>query len=113
VSWDEWNLSDEVSRGLELETKAREVLCVRRGASPAEIRRAYWKLARIYHPDLNPGDSYRWDMFMLVAEAYDILTKRSSPRHRYRLARAEGHLPRDLSEEGYLKWWAARFGDMP
>jgi len=112
VSNDDWDFSREMFRGLELEKKAREVLGVRRDAGPTQIRRAYWKLAKIYHPDLNPGDSYRWDRFMLIAEAYDILTKRSSPVRRYQLGRAKGYLPKDLTEEGYLTWWMAQFRDL-
>jgi DnaJ-class molecular chaperone len=81
-------------------------------ATAAEIKRAYWRLARLYHPDANPGDTYRWDKFMLVAEAYDILTKRSSPHRRYQLGRARGHLRGPLSEEEYLQWWVKQFGDL-
>jgi curved DNA-binding protein CbpA len=112
VSEDDWDFSREMFRGLELEKKARGVLGVRTAAGPAEIRRAFWKLAKTYHPDLNPGDSYRWERFMLVAEAYDILTKRNSPIRRYQLARAKGHLPQELTEEAYLRWWVAQFGDL-
>ena len=112
MSNDDWDFSREMFRGLELEKKAREVLGVRRDAGPTQIRRAYWKLAKIYHPDLNPGDSYQWDKFMLIAEAYDILTKHSSPPRRYQLARRKGYLPGDLTEEGYLTWWMAQFRDL-
>lgn len=112
MSKDDWDFRKEMFRGLELERKAREVLGVRMGAGPTEIRRAFWKLAKIYHPDLNPGDSYRWERFMVVAEAYDILTKRSSPIRRYQLGQAKGYLPRHLTEEGYLQWWVEQFREM-
>ncbi|MDP9171183.1 MAG: molecular chaperone DnaJ [Acidobacteriota bacterium] len=52
-----------------------ETLSVPRGASADDIRKAYRKLARKYHPDLNPGDKSAEDRFKNVQEAYDILSE--------------------------------------
>ena len=52
-----------------------ETLGIARGASEDEIRKAYRKLARKYHPDLNPGDKSAEDRFKNVQEAYDILNE--------------------------------------
>jgi molecular chaperone DnaJ len=51
-----------------------EALGVSRSADADEIRKAYRRLARKYHPDLNPGDKASEDRFKKVQEAYDILS---------------------------------------
>ena len=55
-----------------------EVLGVSRGASEDEIKKAYKKMARKYHPDLNPGDKTAEEKFKEVNEAYDAVTKMRS-----------------------------------
>jgi DnaJ-class molecular chaperone len=56
-----------------------EVLGVKRDASAEEIKKAYRKLARKFHPDLNPGDKTAEEQFKLLQEAYDVL---SDPENR-------------------------------
>ncbi len=50
------------------------LLGVARDAKADDIRKSYRKLARKYHPDLNPGDKSSEDRFKKVQEAYDILS---------------------------------------
>ena len=59
-----------------------EVLGVGRGASEDEIKKAYRKLAKKYHPDLNPGDKEAEQKFKEVNEAYEVLSD-SSKKARY------------------------------
>src|SRR5262245_19152609 len=51
-----------------------EVLGVKRNASEEEIKKAYRKLAREFHPDRNPGDKKAEGKFKEVQEAYDVLS---------------------------------------
>jgi curved DNA-binding protein len=59
-----------------------EMLGVPRTATDDEIKRAYRKLARQYHPDVNPGDQTAEDKFKELNEAYEVLSD-SEKRQRY------------------------------
>ncbi len=51
-----------------------KVLAVAKDAKPADIKKAYRRLARKYHPDVNPGDNSAEERFKEIQEAYDILS---------------------------------------
>lgn len=50
------------------------VLGLERGASVSDIKRAYKRLARRFHPDINPGDRMAAAQFRQIAEAYETLS---------------------------------------
>src|ERR1043165_6233341 len=56
-----------------------EVLGIKRDAKPEEIKKAYRRLARKYHPDVNPGDKSAEERFKMMSEAHDVL---SDPKKR-------------------------------
>src|SRR4029434_7724751 len=82
------------------------ILDVQRTASVTEIKRAFRKLARRFHPDINPGDHHAEDRFKRITEAYEILSD-PSKRQVYDVNGfyTEGVLEPDRSDPG----WAFSF----
>jgi curved DNA-binding protein len=59
-----------------------EILGVTKDASNEEIKKVYRRLARQYHPDLNPGNKEAEEKFKMIGEAYEILSD-SARRSQY------------------------------
>jgi molecular chaperone DnaJ len=76
------------------------VLGVRRGATVAEVRRAYQKRARQIHPDLNPGDAAAAERFRVISEAFAVL---ADPQRRaeYDRSGAPAPSPPSVPEVGF------------
>lgn len=51
-----------------------EILSLDRDASPDEVKKAYRRLARQYHPDMNPGNKEAEEKFKDIGEAYEVLS---------------------------------------
>ncbi|MDI2112765.1 J domain-containing protein [Commensalibacter nepenthis] len=69
-----------------MSTDPYQILGIAKTASQDDIRKAYRKLAKKHHPDLNPGDKKAEEQFKLVSVAHDLL---SDPEKRARFDRGE------------------------
>ena len=84
-----------------------EVLGVKRDAPEDEIKKAYRKLARKYHPDLNPGDKTAEEQFKLLQQAYDVLSNSEDRKlydqygENWRAVKAGAGAPPPPGYEGY------------
>ena len=105
-----------------LEKDYYKALGVGKTAKPAEIKAAYRKLARKYHPDANKGDASAEERFKEISEAYSVLSDekrrkeydeaRSLVRRRFpgadrAAARTERRLRR-LRPRRHLQWRRGR-----
>src|SRR4029078_13015502 len=76
----ESRMSETSTRGVQFRDYY-DVLGVARTATPDEIKKAYRRLARKHHPDVNPGDNQAGERFKEINEAYEVL---SDPEKRQR-----------------------------
>jgi molecular chaperone DnaJ len=88
-------------------TDLYEALGVDRKASQDEIKKAYRKLARRYHPDRNPGDKAAEDRFKQISHAHDVL---SDPDKRKQYDRGTG--PFAAPGGGFGGFDVGGFGDI-
>src|SRR5437762_1369841 len=69
-----------------------ETLGVAKGTGQDEIKKAYRKLARQYHPDNNPGDAAAEEKFKEVQTAYDVLSDPEKRKQYDRFGAANGRV---------------------
>jgi curved DNA-binding protein len=82
-----------------------ETLGVRKDASAEDIKKAFRKLARKYHPDLNPGNKTSEQKFKEINLAYEILSD-PAKKAEYDQVRTAGPRP-PHAEEGSFRWSGA------
>jgi molecular chaperone DnaJ len=93
-------------------TNPYETLGVAKNASQEEIKKAYRKLARQYHPDKNPGDKDAEERFKDVQNAYDLLSDAEKRDAYDRFGSANGRGP---GPGGGFRWSPSEgvdFGDL-
>jgi molecular chaperone DnaJ len=85
-----------------------EVLGVGRTASADELKKAYRKLARQYHPDVNRGDATAEERFKEINEAYEVLSDadRRAAYDRY------GHAAESMGGDPFGGFGGSPFGDL-
>jgi molecular chaperone DnaJ len=86
-----------------------EILGISKSASQDEIKKAYRKLARKYHPDKNPGDSEAEERFKEVQGAYDVL---SDPKKRKQYDQVGPRIFAGAGPRGGNFQWAGNIGDL-
>jgi len=88
-----------------------KVLGVDKKASPDEIKKAYRKLARQFHPDHNPGDDKAEARFKQISQAHDILSD-AEKRKDYDRALANPFSQTGRGGSGQPGFDSAGFGDI-
>ncbi|HEU0035033.1 MAG TPA: DnaJ C-terminal domain-containing protein [Kofleriaceae bacterium] len=86
-----------------------DTLGVKKDASAEDIRKAYRKLARKHHPDVNPGNKHAEEQFKKISTAYEVLSddKRRKAYDEFGDASLQGGFDPDKARE-YAKWQNTR-----
>ena len=86
-----------------------DILGVKRDASEKEIKQAYRRLARKYHPDVNPGDKSAEATFKQINEAYEVLSDKEK-RGKYDRFGDQWQYADQFAQEGRQQTFYRDFG---
>jgi molecular chaperone DnaJ len=89
-----------------------DTLGVKKGASQDEIKKAYRKLARQYHPDTNAGDKAAEERFKEVQTAYDVLSDEKKRKEYDRFGSTNGRGPAGPGPGPTVNFGNVDFGDL-
>lgn len=81
-----------------------KILGVERGASDKDIRKAFRRLARQYHPDVNPGDKKAEEQFKEINEAYQVLSDAEKRQKYDQLGQSYQQWERTGGQPGGFDW---------
>lgn len=89
-----------------------KILGVERDASEKDIKKAYRRLARQYHPDVNPGDQHSEDKFKEINEAYQVLSDKEKRQKYDQLGHSYQQWQRTGGQPGGFDWsqWTSGAG---
>ena len=80
-----------------------KILGVEESASTDDIKKAFRKLAREYHPDKTGGDKNKEKIFMEINEAYEILGNEESRKNYHNKGKNNKNNPTQSNEKNYAK----------
>lgn len=111
---EDYEFGERINRDLEARRTARKILGVKERSNNKDLKRAYRRMAKKYHPDKNPGDQSANKKFILVKCAYELLAKDEPCPALLEQIRSWSSVPDDDkyvldNPWGHFLWWREKF----